>query len=113
MARSRARWRRRLLAGATLLLLMAVVGGGVALHRKHARARALAALQANNRGVGHLEQFDNERAIVDFEEAARLAPGWLPAQINLGIALLNTDRKPELERAKQVFEGVLAKEPDN
>src|SRR4051812_14728813 len=50
----------------------------------------VAALEANNRGIGLMEQFRYAEAVPAFEEVVRLAPGWLPGKINLGIALLNT-----------------------
>ncbi|HZY88586.1 MAG TPA: FG-GAP-like repeat-containing protein, partial [Gemmataceae bacterium] len=112
------RW--RLMVGFGLLLL--VVAGALTWagwwYWKKSQANALAALEANNRGVGHMERFDDEeylQAVAEFERVVRLAPDWLPGKINLGIALLNAGNKhPELlERAKQVFGEVLAKEPDN
>ena len=72
-----------------------------------------AAMQANLRGVGHMEQFEYVEAVKDFEEAGRAAPDWIPAKINLGIALLNTSTKENLQRARSLFREVLAKEPDH
>src|SRR5262245_131400 len=76
-----------------------------------------AALAANNRGVGHMEWFNQEggfsKAIDAFEEALRHDPDWLPAHINLAIALLNTDPPKHLDRATQIFEEVLKRDPDN
>lgn len=87
----------------------------------------LAAAQANARGLALLEWFDenyqgrpaSELAIEAFEEAVRLAPDWLPARINLGIALLNSRDKDlqlkeaRLRRAAEVFHEVLARDPRN
>ena len=73
-------------------------------------------MAANLRGVGHMERLKADEfaaAEAEFEEAARLAPEWLPAQINLGIALFNQDTPEKLARAKQVFADVLARDPDN
>src|SRR6516165_10678721 len=50
----------------------------------------LAAIQANNRGIGLLEQFEYAKAADAFEETVKFAPDWPAGQINLGIALLNT-----------------------
>ena len=72
-----------------------------------------AAMQANLRGVGKMEQFDYGRAADDFEAAVAAAPDWLPAQINLGIALLNIATPETLTRATRVLEAVLQREPAN
>ena len=69
-------------------------------------------LQANNRGIGLMEQFQYDKAIEAFEEAAKHAPDWTPAKINLGIALLNTQAPDKLDRALGLFKEVLDKEPD-
>jgi Tfp pilus assembly protein PilF len=77
------------------------------------------AVAANRRGVALTEQFRYEEAQAEFEEAARLRPDWIPARVNLGIALLNQqpsqvkELAPPVEKAKVVFREVLAKEPDN
>ncbi len=107
------RW--RLVVGFGLLLValaMALTWAGW-WYAKRTQADLLAALEANNRGVGHMERFEYDSAVAEFEQAVQLAPDWLPGRINLGIALLNTDRPPELERARQIFEGVLGKDADN
>jgi tetratricopeptide (TPR) repeat protein len=75
-----------------------------------------AVLQANNRGVGYMEQFDYEKAVPAFEEVVRLAPDWLPGRINLGIGLLNTaadGHVENLDRAVPLFEEILRRDPDN
>jgi tetratricopeptide (TPR) repeat protein len=75
----------------------------------------VAAAHANVRGIALMEQFNYPEAIPEFEEAVRLAPDWLPAKINLGIALLN--RGPQdsaaFDRALKLFKEILDKEPDN
>src|SRR5579884_3112207 len=60
------------------------------------------AMTANTRGVGQMERFDYAAAQKEFEEAARLAPDWLPARINLGIALFNQQPADTKELAAQV-----------
>jgi hypothetical protein len=63
-----------------------------------------------------MEQFKYPDAAKEFEEAARLAPDWLPARINLGMALYNSAGSaddPVLPRAIQVFEQVLREDADN
>src|SRR5262249_34226510 len=120
-----------------VLLLLAVVlilgaGGYLVWTHFHPWSDPVAAMAANNRGVGHMEQFQYDDAVTDFEEAVRLAPDWLPAQINLGIALLNAGGKrdakkkfdlprpdnsplsdPALDRAVAIFQDVLSHDPDN
>src|SRR5438874_2550296 len=61
-----------------------------------------AVYRANNRGVGHMEQFRYDDAITAFEEVVKLAPDWWPGRVNLGIALLNRggntdERKPQTD----------------
>ena len=76
----------------------------------------LGATEANARGVGHMEQFDYAQATKEFETAARLAPEWLPARINLGMALYNaagSAEDPVLPKAIAVFEGVLKEDSNN
>jgi len=74
-----------------------------------------AALEANNRGVGHMEWFEEldgyPKAVEAFEEAVRLAPDWLPFRINLGIALLNSNAPGHRERAYKLFEDILKQDP--
>jgi Tfp pilus assembly protein PilF len=81
----------------------------------------VAATQANARGVGYMLYFDKayegkparELAIASFEEATKFAPDWLPAKINLGIALFNAQAPEQIDRALKIFDEVLQKEPDN
>ncbi|MBX9585231.1 MAG: FG-GAP-like repeat-containing protein [Gemmataceae bacterium] len=78
-----------------------------------------AAVVANTRGVALMEKFDFPAAAKEFEEAARLDPDWLPARVNLGMALFN-QQSPETKelagsvvRAQGLFRDILAKDPDN
>jgi tetratricopeptide (TPR) repeat protein len=119
------RRRRGILWGLLAVLVLAVAGllTWKALHREPGRTLDReAAAAANARGLGYMEQFEEmqeggkrgyDRAAECFEEAARLAPDWTPARINLGIALLNMRGKEDLERAIRLFEDVLKTEPDN
>jgi tetratricopeptide (TPR) repeat protein len=97
---------------------MLVIVTGVALGLLWLRAPSVgsAALAANARGVAHLELFKDgggyPLAVLDFEEAVRLAPDWLPARINLGIALMNND-PDNLDPAVEVFHEVLRRDPKN
>ena len=78
-----------------------------------------AAAAANARGVGLMERFEYEAAEKEFERALVLAPDWLPAKVNAGIALFNqqpADQKSlseNVNRAQRVFREVLARDPDN
>ena len=85
-----------------------------ALSRKQPpKTDPVAAARANLRGVGLMEQFEYPDAVAAFEEVVRLDPEWLPGQINLGIALLNTNKPDNLKRAIAVFQKVLEKDPNN
>lgn len=46
-------------------------------------------LAAHYKGVAAMEQYDYGEAYTQFQTVHRLAPGWLPGTINLGIATLN------------------------
>ena len=78
-----------------------------------------AALGHNTRGVALMEQRKDAEAEVEFARAVALAPNWLPARINQGIALFNqqpADTKElavQVKKAQQVFADVLARETDN
>src|SRR5258708_39848120 len=89
-ARSRLR-PGRLWIWAGLALLLAGVGGFFVWQRYLPRTAPdmVAALHANNRGAGYMERFDYPAAETAFREAVTPAPAWLPAKINLGLALLN------------------------
>src|SRR5207302_1846035 len=80
-----------------------------------------AAMAANLRGVGLMEQGDKKFSEAEkaFAEAMRLAPEWQTAKINLGIAMLNqqpADSKTltaHVEQAKDLFRDVLKQDPNN
>lgn len=72
-----------------------------------------AALEVNARGVGHMEQYEYEKAEALFRQVTQMAPNWMPGYINLGIALLNQDKEPQLNEAIDLFRKVLAREPEN
>jgi Tfp pilus assembly protein PilF len=106
--------RRRWLLPTALAVL--VVGGGVAAYFLWPRPKTdlVGAVAANTRGVGRMERFEYEEAEKEFEEATRLAPDWLPAKINLGIALFNQNADPAKKaRAQKLFHEVLDRDPDN
>lgn len=111
-------WRRgrinvRAVFLAVLLLAVLAAGGYFASNWFRPKTPApdmTAVMEANSRGVGHMEQFKYDKAIEAFEEVRRLAPDWTPGRINLGIALLNEAGKinpstPQQERRKkQLFQ---------
>jgi tetratricopeptide (TPR) repeat protein len=106
-----------------LVLVLAVASLAGALWKFWPRpydAVSVAVMQANNRGVGHMERFKFPEAVAQFEEVTRLAPNWLPGRINLGIALMNLGRGLEgsektrtNDRALQAFSDVLKRDPNN
>src|SRR5262245_52179537 len=102
-------------------LLLAAAGGYVGWQwwNQPDMARVLA---ANNRGVGHIEEFDFPQAAEDFDEVVRLAPDWLPGRVNQAIAVLNLAKNPQansaeteagFRRARALFEGILRADPQN
>ncbi len=82
-----------------------------------------AAAAANARGIGYLEQFDAkfppddlsgfEMGRREFQEALRLAPGWLPAKINSGLSFMYVGTEADIDRAIPIFREVLVTEPNN
>ncbi|MCI0637840.1 MAG: FG-GAP-like repeat-containing protein, partial [Gemmataceae bacterium] len=105
-----------------VFLLLLLIGGGAAwwfLRPKEPDMTAV--LNANLRGVGHLEQFAYDKAAGEFEKVVQLAPRWIPGRINLGIALMNVNQDskkqanqtPEMERAEQLFMEVLKEDPNH
>ncbi|NQW46905.1 MAG: VCBS repeat-containing protein [Planctomycetes bacterium] len=70
-----------------------------------------AAMEAANRGVGLMEQFNFEAAAQEFAQARAAAPGWIPARINRAIALLNTATDPNLDAARDELAAVLRDTP--
>ena len=65
------------------------------------------------RAVALTEQHRFEDAAAEWERVLEEAPHWTTARINLGIATLNTQAEGSEERARRIFEGVLASFPDN
>ena len=104
-----------------LLGVAALLAAGVAVWFFFLRSRTDldAAMAANTRGVGLMEKFEYKDAVKEFEQAVRLAPDWLTARINLGMALFNQqsadDRAltTEARQAQEVFREVLRRDPDN
>src|SRR6266853_1427771 len=92
---------RFLLVAFLILLAAGVVGAAIWWW---SQPDMIAVLQANNIGVGHMERFEKQEAVEAFEKVGKLAPRWVPGQVNLGIALLirnaqEGNRHVDLERA--------------
>jgi hypothetical protein len=116
---SRGGWGRWALWG---LVVVLVVGVGVAAWKWRWRPEVEkpvvdwdSVYEANNKAVGIMDEFDYREAVSAFEEVVRLAPDWLQARINLGIALLNdgSTNPPSLTRAQEVFTDILRRDPEN
>lgn len=86
---------------------------GAAWWWTHRQPDMVAVLHANNRGVGHMERFEYEKAAAAFQECVAMAPNWRPGRVNLGIALLNTADEKNLDRAVQIFRDILKEDPDD
>jgi len=75
------------------------------------------AAAANARGLGHMEQFEERDgynlAAAEFETAMKAAPNWTTPKVNLGIALINTQKPENLDRAIVLFQDVLQVEADH
>ncbi len=112
-ASSPRRFRPWLLLLGPALVLLAGIGWSIWWWQNQPRLPSIETLRAHNRGIGHMEQFEYAQAVKAFEEVVQQAPAWSPGRINLGIALLNTATKPNLERAVGLFEEILRQEPDN
>jgi Tfp pilus assembly protein PilF len=99
-----------------LILLLLLVGGGIAAYRFWPGKPVEdlpAAMAANQRGIGQLEQYEYGKAATEFEQAVKSAPNWLPAQVNLAIALMNQNTKESKERAEGILTEVIKRDPDN
>jgi Tfp pilus assembly protein PilF len=99
-----------------VLIVVAAVGGYAAWRWKQGRTHTpdhAAAVRANNRGVGLMEQFDFQAAVPEFEQAVADDPTWLPGRINLAIALVNVNTPASHARATELFKQVLAEDANN
>src|SRR5262245_5958697 len=110
----------------SLLLVLVVLGGAAGavyyfwLRPKPIPAEDMnAAVEANIRGIGHIDQYEYAKAEREFQRVTELAPSWTPGKINLGISLFNQQPDKEknlaapVTRAQELFKEVLAKDPDN
>jgi tetratricopeptide (TPR) repeat protein len=111
--------------GGILVLLLAAVGGGIWWWLTKPRDQEPvydahnvdweAVYEAHNHAIAVMDQFKYPEAIVEFEKVVQMAPDWIPARVNLGIALLNAsgDDPSKIPLCKAVLEEVLQREPDN
>ncbi len=85
-----------------------------------------AALEANTRGLGHMDRFEYPQAIEAFEKAVDNAPDWPAAKINLALALVNeigktqsdggeigAQRERMIDHAIDLYESVLRNEKED
>jgi len=94
-----------------LLVVVAAAGGGAWWFWRQSSVNDAALWEMNNQGVALMEQFDYAKAAEVFESITKKHPDWLPAHVNLGIALLNTTTPENLDRALAVLGNVLGKDP--
>jgi FG-GAP-like repeat/Tetratricopeptide repeat len=109
----------------SLILVVAAIAVWFLTNRKPGTTSDVpeAAIAANARGIGYLEQFDAkfppddlsgfEMGRREFQEALRLAPRWLPAKVNTGLSFMYVGTEADIERAIPIFREVLAAEPNN
>lgn len=107
----------------TLLLLVLLVGIGLTIHgiwqdrvrqRKEALAKQERALAEFNRGAALMEQYRYTEAVAAFDTVLKLAPNWVPARFNLGLAHYYAGSAAEDTKAARVaFEEILQAEPDH
>jgi len=73
------------------------------------------ALAEFNRGGGLMEQYKYSEATKAFETVTKLAPDWVAARFNLGVAYFNMHgqqkARESLKKARGIFEEVLAADP--
>ncbi len=72
-----------------------------------------AAVAAYNRGIGSMERYQPNQAVAAFQSVVELAPGWIPGRLNLGIALLNQQKKEVFADAEQELRWVIEVDADN
>jgi len=99
--------------GVCLLMLMLIaVAPGCSRNRPGPTPEVV---EAMNRGVALMSQYDYLGAAAAFESVLDLAPELAEARINLAIALFNLGRKEDqdLDRAGELLRGLLAERPDD
>jgi Tfp pilus assembly protein PilF len=84
-----------------------------AAEQNTARQPDLAAITANNRGVGLMGRYDYEAARAVFAALSRDYPGEPEFSTNLAIALMNRQRDGDEDQAHALFQTLLAEGPEN
>jgi Tfp pilus assembly protein PilF len=70
-------------------------------------------VEAMNRGVSLMGQYQYDQAAQAFQDALQADPGLNEAKLNLAIALFNRNRKEDLDAAGKLLDELLQKAPDN
>ncbi|NNG12947.1 MAG: tetratricopeptide repeat protein, partial [Halobacteria archaeon] len=78
-----------------------------------ARQPDLAAITANNQGVGHMGRYDYEAARAVFAILSRDYPGEPDFRANLAIAQMNRQREGDEDQALALFQALLEEAPEN
>lgn len=68
-------------------------------------------VDAMNRGVSLMGQYEYGQAVDAFEKAVAAAPSLLDAKVNLAIALFNRGRKEDMDRGTSLLDQVLTSNP--
>ncbi len=66
-----------------------------------------------NRGVSLMERQEAAVAVEEFRRVTEALPLWIPGRINLGIALLNSQKDADLPACEKVLKAVLEDDPVN
>lgn len=99
-----------------ILAVAAGVAFGVGCHRSESISQPEAeVVEAVNRGVSLMGQYDYAGAVDAFETARERDPDRHSIRIDLAIARFNraSQEEGDLERAEALLEGVLAEDPEN
>jgi hypothetical protein len=91
-----------------LCLLLAVCASIGGCRRAPADVEITPALvEANNRGVGLMGQFDFDAAVTAFDALVAQHPGWRAGQLNLAVALTNRQGEGDPARAEALLQPLL------
>ncbi|MFO0936565.1 MAG: FG-GAP-like repeat-containing protein [Gemmataceae bacterium] len=101
------------LAGLALVVILAICSYLVVKNQKTHATDHLLVMSINARGIGWMEQYEYAKAAAEFEQASKLAPDWLPARINRGIALFNQTDQASIAESRRIFNEILQIEPNN
>lgn len=104
----------RTLLVASLAAALAWTGGGCR-QKTPTQTTAAPAVEAVNRGVALMGQYDYDGAVQAFEQALAAAPERPEIQVNLAIARFNRGQKEnqDIEQARSLLDAVLQRDPAN